>query len=97
MNTLKSSRRDNSVYSLKIRNHLEKTFKKISKKDPVQERALKRKIKQILKNPYRFKPLRKPMQGFRRVHVFGPFVMIYSVKEKTVILEDYDHHDKIYK
>ncbi len=85
------------MYKLEIRKTLEKTFEKIAKKDPMQEKALKSKIKQILKNPYRFKPLRKPMQGKRRVHSFGPFVLIYSVKGKTVVLEDYDHHDKIYK
>ncbi len=87
------------TYKLEIRKHVEKTFEKIAKKDPTQEKAVKNKIKQILEDPYRFKPLRKPMQGKRRVHTFGPFVLIYSIKEKekTIIIEDYDHHDKIYK
>lgn len=86
-------------YELEIRKHVEKVFEKIAKKDPLQERAVKNKIKQILESPYRFKPLRKPMQGKRRVHTFGPFVLIYSIneKEKTIIIEDYDHHDKIYR
>lgn len=85
-------------YSLEIRKHVEKTFIKIAKKDPLQEKAVKNKIKQILEDPYRFKPLRKPMQGKRRVHTFGPFVLIYSINEKSkkVIIEDYDHHDRIY-
>lgn len=87
------------IYSLEIRKHVEKTFEKVAKKDPMQEKAVKRKIRQILEDPYRFKPLRKPMQGFRRVHTFGPFVLVYSIKEKekVVIIEDYDHHDKIYR
>jgi len=88
-----------SLYKLEIRKHVEKTFKKMVKKDPVQEKAVKRKLRQIIEEPYRFKPLRKPMQGKRRVHAFGPFVLIYSIREKdkTVIVEDYNHHDSIYK
>jgi len=87
------------LYKLEIKKHVEKTFEKISKRDPIQEKAVKKKIKQILENPFAFKPLRKPLQNKRRVHAFGPFVLVYSIKEKekTVIIEDYDHHDRIYK
>ncbi|MFH1240616.1 MAG: type II toxin-antitoxin system mRNA interferase toxin, RelE/StbE family [Candidatus Diapherotrites archaeon] len=87
------------LYKLEIRKHVDKTFEKIAKKDKVQENAVKRKIKQILEDPYRFKPLKKPLQGKRRIHVFGPFVLIYSIieKEKKIIIEDYEHHDKIYR
>ena len=87
------------AYLLEIRKHVEKTFEKIAKKDPMQEKAVKSKIRQILEEPYRFKPLKRPMQGLRRVHCFGPFVLVYSVseKQKTVVIEDYDHHDKIYR
>jgi len=55
-------------------------------------------VKEILKDPYRFKPLKKPMQNKRRVHVGGPFVLLYEVNEenKFVTLVDFDHHDKIY-
>ncbi len=58
-----------------------------------------RKVQQILDDPYRFKPLRKPLQNKRRVHVGGPFVLIYEINEKEnmVTLLDFDHHDNIYK
>lgn len=87
------------LYRLEIRKHVEKTFEKIAKKDKVQENAVKRKIKQILEDPYRFKPLKKPLQNKRRVHTFGPFVLVYSIKEKEkiIIIEDYEHHNKIYR
>lgn len=87
------------LYKLEIRKHVEKTFEKIAKKDKVQEKAVKRKIKQVLEDPYRFKPLKKPLQNKRRVHTFGPFVLVYSIKEKEkiIIIEDYEHHDKIYR
>jgi YafQ family addiction module toxin component len=87
------------AFFLETRKHVDRIFEKIAKKDPVQEETVKRKIKEILENPYRFKPLKKPMQGKRRVHTYGPFVLVYSIneKEKKVTIEDYDHHDKIYK
>ena len=58
-----------------------------------------RKVREILDNPYRFKPLRKPLQNKRRVHVGGSFVLIYEINkdEKIVTLLDLDHHDNIYK
>jgi len=58
-----------------------------------------KKVQKILDNPYRFKPLRKPLQNKRRVHVGGSFVLIYEINkdEKIVTLLDLDHHDNIYK
>jgi mRNA-degrading endonuclease RelE of RelBE toxin-antitoxin system len=57
-----------------------------------------RKIQEILVNPHTFKPMRFPLAGKRSVH-FGSFVLLFSVDEqrKTVSLEDYDHHDRIYR
>ena len=58
-----------------------------------------RKLQEILDDPYRFKPLRKPLENKRSVDVGGSFVLIYEVNEdeKTVTLLDSDHHDNIYK
>jgi len=58
-----------------------------------------RKVQTILDDPCRFKPIRKPLQNKRRVHIAGSFVLIYEINEqkKTVTLVDFDHHDNIYK
>jgi len=87
------------MYSLVIKESLDKKFKKLAKKDKEMLRIIDRKINDILANPYRFKPLRKPLQNKRRVHIAGSFVLIYSVneKEKVVTLLDFDHHDNIYE
>ena len=55
-------------------------------------------LKQIKENPYHFKPLRTPMQNFRRVHI-GNFVLIYSINEnkRIIIIEKYEHHDNVYR
>ena len=59
---------------------------------------IKKKVSEILENPYHFKPLKAPMQNYRRVHI-GSFVLVYSIDEnkKAVILERYEHHDSVYK
>jgi len=87
------------MYSLAIKESLDKKFKKLAKKDKEMLRIIDRKVNDILANSHRFKPLRKPLQNKRRVHIAGSFVLIYSVneKEKVVTLLDFDHHDNIYE
>lgn len=87
------------MYRLAIKESLDKKFKKLQKKDKEMLRLIDRKVRDILDDPYRFKPLRKPLQNKRRVHVGGSFVLIYDVneEEKIVTLLDFDHHDNVYK
>ena len=86
------------MYKLQVPEYLDKLFSKLSKKDKVQFEILSKKIKQILENPYRFKPLTANMVGIRRAHI-RHYVLIYEIveKDKTVRLLDYEHHDKVYK
>ncbi len=87
------------MYKLAIKESLDKKFKKLKKKDIDMLRLIDRKVQDILADPHRFKPLRKPLQNKRRVHVGGSSVLIYEIneKDKLVILLDFDHHDNIYK
>jgi mRNA-degrading endonuclease RelE of RelBE toxin-antitoxin system len=66
------------VYKLAIKEKLDKKFKKLQKKDKEMLRLIERKVRDILEDPYRFKPLRKPLQNKRRVHIGGSFVLIYE-------------------
>ena len=86
------------MYSLEVRESVDRIFSKLAKKNPKQMRIIEKKIKHICEKLLHFKPLRAPMQHLRRVHVDKSFVLTYSVNEenKIVIIEDYDHHDKIY-
>ena len=86
------------MYSLEVRESVDRTFSKLAKKNPKQMRIIDKKIKQVLENPLHFKPLRAPMQHLRRVHIDKSFVLTYSVDEQNevVIIEDYDHHDNVY-
>lgn len=85
-------------YKLKQREHIDKLFAKMAKRDISLLKVIAKKIDQILEFPYHFKPLRKPLQGMRRVHIEGCFVLIYSVneKDKEVWIEEFDHHDNVY-
>lgn len=85
------------VYALEINNRVDKAFKKIEKRDRNQLLKIRKKLLQILENPYHFKPLRNDMCGLRRVHI-GSFVLVYEIieTENTVLLLDYRHHDRVY-
>ena len=87
------------MYKLAVKESLDKKFKRLQKKDKEMLRFINRKVQDILVDPYRYKPLKKPLQNKRRVHVGGSFVLIYEIneKEKVVTLFDFDHHDNIYK
>lgn len=86
------------MYNIEIKKDVERVLKKLAKKDKVSSKYISKKIKQIKENPYHFKPLRKPLQNFWRVHI-GNYVLVYSINEKnnTVVIEKYKHHDEIYK
>jgi YafQ family addiction module toxin component len=86
------------MYNLDIKPTADRKFRKLEKKDKEQLRRIGKKIEQIRKDPHHFKPLKYPLDGFRRAQV-GSFVIIYEidVESKTVTLFDYEHHDYIYK
>ncbi|MBI2547261.1 MAG: type II toxin-antitoxin system mRNA interferase toxin, RelE/StbE family [Candidatus Aenigmarchaeota archaeon] len=86
------------MYNVSNKPNIDEIFKKLAKRNPKQLEMITKKLQQILENPYRFKPLSNVMKGMRRVHIDKSFVLVYSIDEntKTVILEDYDHHDNIY-
>jgi YafQ family addiction module toxin component len=86
------------LYALEVEEEVDKTFKRLLKKDRKQLEAINKKVKQVLSDPYQFKPLHRPLEGLRRVHI-GHFVLIYKVVEEpaTVILVKYRHHDEAYQ
>lgn len=86
------------MYTCELRTSVEKKFFKLRKRNPKQLEIIWKKIEELLQNPSHYKNLRHPLQNLKRVHIDKSFVLTFSVNEtaKTVIIEDYDHHDKIY-
>lgn len=87
------------MYSYELRKSVEKIFLKLAKKNQKQLDIIEKKIYEIVENPHHYKNLRKPLQHLKRVHIDKSFILAFSVdeKEKKVIIEDYNHHDNIYK
>ena len=87
------------MYELSVKPHVDKIFEKLSKRNPRQFSILNKKLEEIVQNPHHYKNLRAPLQNWKRVHIDKSFVLVFSVDEntKTITLEEYDHHDNIYR
>ena len=86
------------AYTLEKKEHMDRVFNKLAKRNPKTLQIIYKKLGQILEDPYRFKPLRSDMKEYREVHIDKHFVLVYSVDErrKVVTLKDFDHHDNIF-
>ncbi len=87
------------MYSITVRPELDKTLGKLYKRNRKQFEIIMKKVEEIVQDPHRYKNLKAPLQHWKRVHIDRHFVLAFSVDEETqaVVLEDYDHHDNIYR
>lgn len=79
---------------------IEGVMQKIKHKNPVLFVALQKKIIQMAEldanSVQHFKNLRHDLSHLKRVQI-GSFVLTFQVKGDTILFEDIDHHDRIYK
>ncbi|MEK6843203.1 MAG: type II toxin-antitoxin system RelE/ParE family toxin [Candidatus Micrarchaeota archaeon] len=89
---------ENKPYVLKYNPSCSEEIVKATRKNKPLEEALRMKIAQILENPFRFKPLRPPLQNKFRVHILKSFVLIFeaSLADRIVYLVKFGHHDEAY-
>ena len=77
-----------------------KSVEKLAKKDKLLASELKKKMSQIIScdeaSIEHYKNLRGALKGFKRTHV-GSYVLLFSVKDKTVYFERFEHHDTVYE
>ena len=87
------------MYSLEIKPELDRKLIKLFKKDRKRYEIIIKKVDEIIKNPQHYKNLRVPLQYLKEVHIDSHFVLTFSVDEstKTVTLEDYEQHNKIFR
>jgi YafQ family addiction module toxin component len=80
--------------------NLKKKISILKKKDKTTYEALQNKILQIAScdkpSIEHYKNLRGNLSDFRRVHI-GSFVLIFRVVDDTIVFEEFEHHDTIYK
>ena len=79
---------------------LEKTLQKIFEKDRQLYEIVMKKVREIIEceDVEHYKNLRAPLAHLKRVHIRGPFVLIfkYEKPQDKTIFYDLDHHDGIY-
>ncbi len=91
------------AYSLVVSPEFKKDYNKLCRKNAAFRNAVDAKITQIVEvsenNPEHYKPLKAPLDGFKRVHVSESFILIFKIlkEEKTIKLYRIEHHDKAYK
>jgi YafQ family addiction module toxin component len=88
------------MYALSIKPEADRIFARLAKKDKKQLQIIGKKITEIQENPHHgYKFLRKPLQGYNRVHIDSHFVLIFKIlhAEKSVIIYYYGHHDEVYQ
>ena len=85
------------TYTIVSNPDVEVTFRKMGKKDSTRFEQLVKKLMELAENPEMGKPLRRPLQGLRRLHV-GHHVLLYKIDKKMnqITLVDYAHHDEVY-
>jgi YafQ family addiction module toxin component len=87
------------MYTLYIKPEVDKIFSKLAKKNPKQLEIIAKKIKEIQVRPFGYKFLRKPLQGFNRIHIDKNFVLIFTIDHnaRSIEIYYYAHHDTVYK
>ncbi|MBU0929478.1 MAG: type II toxin-antitoxin system RelE/ParE family toxin [Nanoarchaeota archaeon] len=87
------------TYEIEIKPSCHDNIKKLCKRNPLLEDILKKKIEEIIEDPYHYKPLKYELAGERRVHIMKSLVLKFEIDEerKTVIFLFFGHHDESYK
>ena len=90
-------------FKFQLSDELKITLKLLAKKDQRITQAINKKIKQIISSDEftidHYKNLKYGMNDYKRVHIMKHFVLLFKVykKEKFILFDKFDHHDKIYK
>ena len=88
------------MHSYNYSDNLKRILKKLYKKDKSLYEQLLKKIDEVINsyNVENYKNLRDNMKDSKRVHI-GHFVLVfqYDKKTNTILFDDFDHHDNIYK
>ena len=86
------------IWKLEVSTEFEQDYRKLCGRNSGLRRAVDAKVAGLLEAPLHYKPLWAPLQGVRRVHVGGSFVLLFEpdVGRSTVRLLRLAHHDEAY-
>lgn len=85
-------------WAIEVSPEFERDYRKVCGKNAGVRTAVDKKVEQILRDPMHHKPLRAPLQGVRRAHVAGSFVLLFEPIERrsAVRFLRLAHHDEAY-
>lgn len=85
------------AWTLQVSPEFESDYRKLCAKNAAFRSAVDKKVAQILSTPLH-KPLRAPLQGVRRVHVGGSYVLLFEPLKRGAIVRPLRlaHHDEAY-
>ena len=86
------------TYIMEIHPDCEDEIHKACKKNPVLQKALFNKMKEVVEYPQHYKPLRHDLAGERRVHIMKSFVLKFVIDESRQVVQfiSFGHHDEAY-
>lgn len=86
------------AWTLQVSPEFESDYRKLCAKNAAFRSAVDKKVAQILSTPLHYKPLRAPLQGARRVHVGGSYVLLFEPLKRGAIVRllRLAHHDEAY-
>jgi YafQ family addiction module toxin component len=86
------------AWTLEVSPEFERDYRKLCAKNAGFRSAVDKKIAQLVEAPLHYEPLRAPLQGLRRVHVAGSFVILFEPAEKRTVVRllRLAHHDEAY-
>ena len=88
------------TFTIIFTDNLKKKIVLLKKKDTTTYEALQKKILQIASSDnlsiQHYKNLRGALSDYHRVHI-GSFVLIFRIVKDTIVFEEFEHHDTVYK
>jgi mRNA-degrading endonuclease RelE of RelBE toxin-antitoxin system len=86
------------TWQLEVSPEFERDYRRLCGRNAGLRHAVDSKVAQILLNPLHFKPLRAPLQGVRRVHIAGSFVLLFEPfnTRGVVRILRLAHHDEAF-
>ena len=87
------------MYSYKYSEKFKSILEKLYKKDTLTYERILKKVEEIINSdPEHYKNLRFPLQHLKRVQIREKVLVFnFDKKNKLILFENFEHHDKIYK
>ena len=88
------------MFTYIISDILKQKLEKLAKKDKILAHIFYKKVQEIINRDEKtinaYKNLRSPLNDYKRIHLTGNYILLFSVKKDRVIFFDIRHWDDIF-